>query len=424
MPSPNTTLALDQQGCYAPYATSQIKVLDARALTINTTEFVDTFRDEFGFEHEPENWLSMSGSGVWIESEQTYLTSTRMIRSPKGKGSPRVWLLQSHIYLQAWDSEFRPKALRYEINDEAVVVVPKRGRIVKMVDITPGEWWSGPEDARMHLDNRGHIILTFNMQIPGGTHPYWSYNLTDGNLIHLKIEQEGQFQKNWAPFTLGDELHFVHSFSPLRTLHCDRRNGTCTPEIGVGTTGVSWLRGGTPFRQYRDTNFFVGIARTAIDCPRGCGRVYRPNIVVMQAPPVNPATGRPDSYKDMDVLYVSEPIDFHRVPLNPPFVEPGHPEVCGSYMLPCGFHRWDLSTVDKAMDEAYVEVSINDSANVMVKFSGLEQIVVDVIEATNERLARQKQLGVVYSPQATSQVRCAEKRLVNQCPYAEEWGKQ
>ncbi|KAL7746455.1 tethering complex subunit [Sorochytrium milnesiophthora] len=431
---PLTALSTDSQGCFEKSASSRLKVVGSKGMTVNTTAFASTFRDHFPFKHTAKDWAGMSGSGVWIDSHQVYVTTTRMILKPEGCADPCSWPKESVVYLQAWDAEFRPVSLRYQVGDYDLVGIPPEGRIVNVYDFssfvltrggrsgilsmmvvrfvtTPGDMVRGPEDARLNADDYGHLILTFNMQDTTGRH-YWSFNMTDHQLVHLRPEKEKDtMQKNWAPFVIDNDLHFVYSFQPLRVLKCDRHNADCEFVVGRNKTGVSALRGGTPFRRYGNTDYFVGIPRTAQDCGHGCGRVYRPNIAILHAPRVSPDSKQID-YDRMDLVYVSEPIDFEYVPLMPPHVPTALSGLCGTYIIPCGFLRWDLSA-DGRSDEALVEVSVQDSINVIVKVQGLEQLVVDAIAGAEER---RRSSQAEWARVAPTQVKCAEQTFAEMCP--------
>ncbi|KAL7746456.1 Beta-mannosyltransferase 1 [Sorochytrium milnesiophthora] len=439
MPPALNNMTADHNGCFPSYASSQLKVIAARPMSVDVANFSATFAHDFSFEHGPENWLSMSGSGVWLEQQRAYVTSARMIRSPKGFGDPRVWLLQSHIYLQAWDEAFNPIALRYRHDADSVVDIPQRGRVLDIPNLTPHLALSGPEDARMHIDNYGHLFLTFNMH-DGEARRHWSYNLTSAKLVHLKPTLgRDQNQKNWVPFIFDDQLHFVHkygpkfyqeakaflttvllgSFYPLRIARCDPGSGACDFVVGQGTTGVASLRGGTPFRQYRNTPYYVGFARTTQLCDAPCHRIYRPNFVVLRLPPGNSSTVT-SSYDEADVVYTSEPLDLNLIPLHPPFLAPNEPKHCMSLMLPYGFLRWDMATPDNPIDEAYVQISVQDKAIVLLKIRGVEQLVVDVIDATERRLQELRRRNIVWPSPGPSQIRCAEDRMKAYCPAVQQ----
>ncbi|KAL7752115.1 Beta-mannosyltransferase 1 [Sorochytrium milnesiophthora] len=397
--------------CTAQNATKRIHVIGSLPLNVNVTHFSSAFRDAFDFAHVPDNWVGFSGSGVWIDSQQVYLTTTRMVYKKADCPNPCDALIQSFVYLRALDEHFRPTSMRYQIDDFTVVGVPEDGRIVRVYDATPRDRELGPEDARAHSDDRGNIVLTFNMLDAGGRR-FWKYNLTDGELVHLRPDTEQDtIQKNWAPFFIDNMMHFVYNFNPLRVLRCENHNSHCKFVVGNKASAVSSLRGGTPFRRYRDTDYFVGIPRTAQDC--SCGRFYRPHVAVLHAPRVNSSTTAVD-YARMDLVYVSEPIDFDRVPLRPPYVNGTGNEVCKSLLLPCGFLRWDLGFLGGA-DQALFELSVNDTMNVVVKVQGLERLVQDAIADDVSRRYSLIDADQPWYPAAPMQVACAERHMDAMC---------
>ncbi|KAL7752112.1 Beta-mannosyltransferase 1 [Sorochytrium milnesiophthora] len=417
--------ANDSTGCYPRAAGEHISVRQARDLTVNVTHFSHIFKDWFIFDHTPDSWAAMSGSGVWLDSQQVYVTSTRMMLKPQDCKSPCQLAKESFVYLQAWDADFRPTQLRYRVGEDYMLGIPIEGRVARIYDVSGGDWWRGPEDARMHSDDYGNLIMTFNM---GDTHSrqYWTYNVTDGNLLKLKtLDEEGRWEKNWAPVVLGGDLHFIYSFDPLRLLHCSNRGTGCSFVVGRDTQGIAGLRGGTPFVRYGNTHYYVGFPRTAHNCH--CGRFYRPHIAILYAPPLmlnDTVESNEIDYGRVDLVYISEPIDFHRVALQPPYTPPNPPEICGSYLLPCGFLRWDLADPHAApgsnatVDRAFIEVSVQDSANVVIEFSGLEAIVANAIHAEEQRVNQLYDKERPWEPVAQQQVKCSKTAMEAQCPPA------
>ncbi|KAL7749279.1 Beta-mannosyltransferase 1 [Sorochytrium milnesiophthora] len=408
----------DAKGCYPTDAASRIRVVKARGMTVDVDRFSRLFQNEFPFDHTGANWAAMSGSGVWLESQQVYVTSTRMMFKESDCKAPCQAGKISYVYLQAWDGDFQPTTLHYTRGDDFLVGIPLQGRLSKIYAVTGGERWRGPEDARMNTDRYGNLVLTFNMGDERGRH-FYSYNITDNNLLELQtIGENGNWEKNWAPLFIGEDLHFVYSFDPLRILKCSNRGMGCTFVVGKDQQGIADLRGGTPFMRYKDTHYYVGFPRTAHICD--CGRVYRPHIAILHAPPLKSDPSQTD-YRQTDMIYVSQPLDFERVALRPPHTPPNPPEVCGSYLLSCGFLRWDLTTVNGTTaqhpgDRALIEVSVQDAANVVIEFSGLELIVADVIDAEQERVQALLQQGLPWEPVSKSQVKCSSDQYDAVCP--------
>ncbi|KAL7747456.1 Beta-mannosyltransferase 1 [Sorochytrium milnesiophthora] len=419
MPASLAPLRAGSDGCYASAASSRLTIASSLALKTDMDAFSTSFMPYFAFNQTADDWEECSGSGVWLESHQVYISSTRIMRRPKHFNGRVRPLLESWIFLRALDPEFRPTTLRYQVTDDVVVAIPEVGLLVPIEDVMPANNYErGPEDARMHVDLGGHLLFTFNMATPTGR-PYFSYNMTERRLLRLSPEgDQSVIQKNWAAINVDSyEMHAVHNFNPFRVLRCSNGNGLCRLVVDHGGQGVSRMRGGTPFLRYGNTDYFLGIGRTALDCSTCNARIYRPNLVVVHAPNSQHGIGpNVTDYSFWDVVYVSEPLDFDKVPISPPYVPSSTPDFCGSFMLPTGFLRWQLGDGSGRPDEAFIELSIQDNINVVVKVSGLEQLVVDIIASTTARRSKLKASGVRWTPMASSQVQCAENKLIQQCP--------
>ncbi|KAL7745999.1 hypothetical protein RI367_008611 [Sorochytrium milnesiophthora] len=179
-----------------------------------------------------------------------------------------------------------------------LVGIPAIGRIVKIYDLAATQIFHGPADARLSGDDVRQPYADDGAKWPSLLEP------------------------------LPDRC-----FSVFRVLKCDSRNGHCSFAVGI----VSSFRGGTPFVRYATTDYFASFARTMQE--RSCGRAYRPHFVVLPAPKAG-ANSSDLEYVNMDVGYISGPLEFARVPLSRPFAYETH--FCDPFGLPCGFLRREL----------------------------------------------------------------------------------
>lgn len=254
-----------------------------------------------------KRWYSFGSAPVWLESENCYVSYTRVIYSTY---NDRGWPYISIIYGQAYDKDwnelqgkrilFRDSKmpeyvktevmkLKEEINDikacekfendkmayESCLGKEEdriQGKIDKIYDkfavtypttfTIPFEIesiWNGPEDPHVILkkDSSGEEpVVLFNLKVgkPKKMFALMPHRKTD-SLVEFDIEN-GKLrgtEKNWAPFFHPNTdfskdnavgfIYFIYDFNPVEILRCSLFSGHCTFIFQASTFDMT--RGGT-----------------------------------------------------------------------------------------------------------------------------------------------------------------------------------
>lgn len=266
-----------------------------------------------------KTWGEMSGSTVWLEQHQVYLTASRVFFYDRGV---KQWAIISFLRLQLHDANWNP----------VVATIAWQGRLIEFpqtvaLDIPHeiGGCWYGPEDPRIVFEagiEGAEPAIIFNMRYDAKEvyRAMYAYYPFSNSTVRFHIEDMpppppgktwiAHYEKNWAPFfppqpstSTGTHpnqyIHFVYDLLPIRILRCNQRTGACKfvfeqPHSAVykaehdhGNTGGE-IRGGTNFEllpksvQIRPgLTTYIGLTRTHTYDACGKDDFYRSEITLL-----------------------------------------------------------------------------------------------------------------------------------------------
>jgi beta-1,2-mannosyltransferase len=334
-------------------------------------------------------WARLSGSSVWLEEYQVYLSITRFMFSKYGivESGPDISFLKGQIYDRDWNHQ------------EGYNIIWKSKIITFPTVFDVGaDWdeekegekiWYGPEDPRILIEEGvegAEPVIVFNMKskIIKWKRGMWIFRPFSGYVTPLTIrgQDHNAIEKNWAPFfhntastseqiskkLPSQHIHFVYAPNDLRILYCSLISGDCdmafTQEFlhkGLRTdhTGrQDALKGGTNFVPIKlknmppssQINAWVSFPRTHIDACEGGYPVYRPALMMM----INIGS-------QYFLKFASGPLDFGGAIIGPPDKENG----CGRgrILIANSIARWehesqrDVMTITFSVDDRTVQVA-------------------------------------------------------------------
>ena len=141
------------------------------------------------------------------------------------------------------------------------------------------------EDARL-LNIGDRIFIIFNdlppLQMPGKFAMYFGELVEERGMFVLKEPAKPlnylhaiQVEKNWSPFSVGDQLYLIYSDEPRVILEVDLNTGYCQ-EVARTTLNWNWnlgeIRGGTPAYLVNDT--FLTFFHSSFSAKTRKGRAY------------------------------------------------------------------------------------------------------------------------------------------------------
>ncbi|KNC97096.1 uncharacterized protein SPPG_07490 [Spizellomyces punctatus DAOM BR117] len=390
-------VAMMPDGCWDPLAFEKVLYVDRiKDMTVNVAWFSANYRQRVAQEpNTPAHWDAFSGTAVWLQDVRHYVYFTRMQYKDPSCRPPCAGGKRSFLFAQSYDSDLRPVPLKRRVGDD----------LVKFPDVmeiyTPDQaFYTGQEDPRAIADPHGNIILLFHMGDMDGKRKQWTFNTTSRHQSALRPDFAPQnWEKNWTPFFHKNEFRVVYSVQPLHIMACDiAHDGHCSTIGGQKDTTFGKLGGGTPWLQWRDSEYFVGFARThqGVKC---CGTVYRPHVAIMR------------SFKDQantdqyEIVYTTGPLDFDYVHTEPPFREKADHHPCGwnRIMTTLGMLRWDYDD-----DSVLMTASINDEKNFLMRVRGLDRLVSTVVK-TIETASSETLVYVKAKSQANCGVEVSER---------------
>ncbi|CCH58912.1 hypothetical protein TBLA_0B00690 [Henningerozyma blattae CBS 6284] len=306
-----------------------------------------TKKEEKGLSNDAiakKNWFMFGSSSVWMESEQCFLTVSRLMYSPDGsKKVPNISLIRAQTFDKNWkeikgkripiletaipiedqtilnnldyncckesdlnyEECLKNKNTRQELIDKYYVTYPT----VYKFPMLEKKVYMGPEDPKIILKKTGNIeepLIVFNMATTHARRMHvFSPHREINRIVELNFKGIRGMEKNWAPFLTSKDLepvtgsrgtiHFVYNYEPLEILKCSLDDGYCEKEYfsskhskRSNKSNFGHIRGGTQFVQLpsaipnlKDKQIFVGLAKTHLnDC--GCGsRFYRPILDII-----------------------------------------------------------------------------------------------------------------------------------------------
>lgn len=231
-----------------------IERLSLRFQTTNNIHLVKTHDLTYDMKNQHEYTYNFNPSGI-------YIGNNRFITSVRGwNGNIRTWDGKNVLYLS--------KIKFYGDN-----IVREYGNTLNILpepDV---------EDARLFLWNNEIWILCNGLNNADKRHMFLvkindnGTEFTNDVPIELCSYESQNFEKNWSPFLIGDELYFIYSIVPFVILKYNKENKKCS-RATFGTNKFFYnlssryhnklfIRGGTPFLQL-GKNQWIGIGHSVI----------------------------------------------------------------------------------------------------------------------------------------------------------------
>lgn len=114
----------------------------------------------------------------------------------------------------------------------------------------------GLEDIRLFGD---HEFFCTYLEVNEARIPQMCYGRyrDDGTVYHIlpmQVKPKLECEKNWLPFMMNDEIHFIYSFHPFKLYKLDRDSGTITliKETVLSNNYLGDFRGSAPPIRYKD----------------------------------------------------------------------------------------------------------------------------------------------------------------------------
>lgn len=331
-------------------------------------------------------WARLSGSSIWLEQHNVFLSVTRVVFYNRGVLHwPIISFLRGQVYDQDWN-ELRDHAIEW---NGKKIMYPTTYQIPTLFEV--GGCFYGPEDPRIIIEEGvegAEPVVAYNMldnlgRVSRSMYIFRPFSESNTILTINGQAERAEAEKNWAPFFYDPEpqtpahqrrpnthIHFIHKFKPLRILKCKLADGLCDWVYGQDMSreqntrhndGMGRMSGGTnlvpiPIKSATGTTAFVGFPRTHIKA--GClnEAMYRPEMMVM--------TASNGSHFHLDFL--SDSIDFGTAVLSPQAqIDP-----CGQgrIIIVNSVARWDR---DDGQDIMTISLSVADSTVQILRVHGV-----------------------------------------------------
>jgi FkbM family methyltransferase len=275
---------------------------------------------------------------------------------------------RSFIYVEALTSNYRKISYNLSLATGKMIEFPS---ILNITAPEVDEYGLGPEDSRIVLGENNQLFVTFNMLDVDNRRKIWLYDMiTDYQTpFSIRDHQSSNVEKNWTPFIKNNKLYFVYSYNPLKILQCFTHNGACEFISDTQSNDpIGSLRGGTQLVRFRDSDYFVGIARTTTYCNK-CERFYRPHLVVLST-----ISGK------FHLVYVSEPLRLDNIPMFASYFVSQYKnskDFCHNIiriMTPGSIIDWEWPN-----DKLTFTISINDKRSFIISVIGIGNVVQNII---------------------------------------------
>jgi hypothetical protein len=346
---------------------------DINSFILNNADYLKRNYDlQIPVDEQAKHYGSMSAVGVKIKiSAKETLT---LIFS-------RIWYAKticyaacnpdrSYIWVEALTSKYRKTFYNISSKTGKMIKLPS---ILNITQPEIDECCLGPEDPRIVLDENNQLFFTFNMIDEDRRRKIWLYDIFTDYQVPFSIQnnQFSEVEKNWTPFVKNNKLYFIYSYKPLKILQCPTKKGVCEFISSIENSDqIGSLRGGTQLVKFRDSDYFVGIARTTISCHK-CQRFYRPHLVVLST-----TSGK------FHLTYVSEPLMLDDIPMFASYFmsqNRNSQDFCDNIiriMTPGSIIDWKWPD-----DKLTFTISINDKRSFIVSVIGIGKVVQNIIFA-------------------------------------------
>ena len=331
----------------------------------------DSYHQQISIDEQAKHYGSMSAAGIRIKTsgnEKLTLVFSRIWYS-KNICQAACNPDRSYICIEAFTAKYSRTLFNLRSSNGNTIRVPS---ILRISQPEVASCCLGPEDPRIVLVDDEQLLLSFNMIDVDKRRKIWLYELFTGYQVPLTIvdHQPSTEEKNWTPLAKNDHLYFVYSYRPMKILRCALKQTSCEFISNERTSEqVGSLRGGTQLVRFRNTNYFVAIARTTVSCHK-CQRLYRPHIVLLSMVAEN-----------FHVTYVSEPLALDSIPFFASYFmsrNRNSSDFCGTViriMTPGSIIDWEWPE-----DKLTFTISINDERSFVASVVGLGGILQKVIQ--------------------------------------------
>ena len=325
---------------------------------------------------------------------------------------------QSYIYVEALTSNYQKVSHNLTLKNGKILRVPT------ILNITQPDFNGcclGPEDPRIVLNENGELFFSFNMIDADKRSKIWLYDISTNYQASIFTRQNRflEVEKNWSPFVKNNKLYFVYSYKPLKILYCPTGKSECEfiPTL-QDKYQIGELRGGTQLVRFRDTDYFVGIARTKTSCSK-CHRFYRPHLIVLST-----------ASKRFHLVYVSEPLTLDTIPIFASYImtkKNSSSDFCHDViriMTPGSIIDWEWST-----DKLTFTISINDQRSFVISVTGIGKVLLGIIPSIENKYSHLflngnfDQKTAAYGEAAALNY-CERLSEVNKIAFGKEKGNQ
>lgn len=338
-------------------------------ITPNIKYFIKNNKEYLSNDQE-DIWRSMTSVGIKIRSSvnETLLLMVSELwyatNSCKLECNSKV----SYLYIEALTSNYR----KISYNWSTIVSIPS---ILPIVQSNISECCSKLLYPRMINTRNNEMIFAFNKQRKIELYnPFTRHRRS----LSLKNNWPSNIKRTLTPFVKKNQLHFVYSYKSLNILRCSKNSIKCEmlSKIQVNDN-FDILQDGTQLVQFRDTDYFVGIASIAVSCNK-CTKFYRPHLLVLST-----LSGK------FRLIYVSEPLKLDNIPMFAPIStlrEFNSSYLCYGIireMIPGFIIDWKWPS-----DKLSFTLSINYKKTFVVSIDGIGKIVQSLKYAVKNKYSR------------------------------------
>jgi len=275
---------------------------------------------------------------------------------------------RSYLYAEVLTNDYQPTTYNMSLANGEILRFPS---ILNISTVEVNGCCLGPEDPRIIVNENNQILISFTMIDADKKRKIWFYDIFNHRQIPATISNHSirYIEKNWSPFIKDNKLYFIYSYKPLKILQCSTEQGSCHFILkNQNTNEISGLRGGTQLVRFRNSNYYVGIARTTIFCQK-CQRFYRPHLFILST-----------IDEQFRIVYVSEPLFLDNIPtfaFEFMIEKRSNKDFCDHIiriMTPGSIVSWKLPE-----DKLMFALSINDIKSYLVTLTGVRKVVESVI---------------------------------------------
>ena len=310
-------------------------------------------------EKNQNHFVSMSPAIVELKNGN-HLVVVRLAAKPNTGSKIKNRLMSNFLYSREYDQFFMPTG---------------SGKILGIP--APVGNRDGPQDPRLFHYNGKLLVLFTMLNMLDENRRMYIYDYEDNTIVKMivkdkiSIDSTIYWEKNWCPLIFNKELNFVYNLDPLEIVQCDLK-GMCSFIYQQRKTmkGLDdfhlFLRGSTPFIKYKHP-YFISIAHSTSFVCDSWKKVYRSHLVIVSVEPT------------FRIVYLSDVLEFNQGVLN----SQANVYWCvDSFLFP-------VSLIARSRDVYDVGMHLDDSECLVIRISGLESIIEDVIRTDSTLRTKQ-----------------------------------